>query len=291
VDTYGEYGVCDFDGDGTDDLFLATGASWWFSSAGRMHWVYLNAGQERLHQVGLGDFDGDGRCDVFAVNGSQWKISRGGSSPWTPLPGTYTASFEQLRFGDFNGDGTTDVFHRAPDGQWSAISPGIYDWTALQSSSFPLSDLRFGHFNNDRVTDVIAVEGGRWAVSYGGATTWDPLKSGLADRLEALRIADIDADGLDDILRYTASRDGLTGSWEISRGGATRWQPLAHLAWADTPQAREFHPANHVRWFLGRFNRGPDWAGYDVLALDHERMGHLYSTGRAGFAPHNLHAF
>ena len=29
TDTYGQYGVCDFDGDGKDDLFLATGVSWW----------------------------------------------------------------------------------------------------------------------------------------------------------------------------------------------------------------------------------------------------------------------
>ena len=36
VNTSGQYGVCDFDGDGLDDLFLATGASWWYaSSAGK----------------------------------------------------------------------------------------------------------------------------------------------------------------------------------------------------------------------------------------------------------------
>ena len=34
TDTYGRYGVCDFDADGVDDLFLATRAGFWFSSFG-----------------------------------------------------------------------------------------------------------------------------------------------------------------------------------------------------------------------------------------------------------------
>ena len=75
-DSYGQYGVCDFNGDGRDDLFLPTGATWW-SSAGKMNWVYLNAASETLGQVALGDFDGDGRCDVFAVHGGKWVISSG----------------------------------------------------------------------------------------------------------------------------------------------------------------------------------------------------------------------
>ena len=61
ADTYGQYGVCDFDGDGKDDLFLPTGANWWYSSAGKMHWTFLAPHTERLNQVGIGDLTGDGR--------------------------------------------------------------------------------------------------------------------------------------------------------------------------------------------------------------------------------------
>ncbi len=32
------FGVGDFDGDGKDDLFLATGAAWYYSSAGISEW-------------------------------------------------------------------------------------------------------------------------------------------------------------------------------------------------------------------------------------------------------------
>ena len=160
VDTYGQYGVCDIDGDGKDDLLLPTGVTWWYSSAGKMRWSYLNAATERLHQIGLGDFDGDRRCDVFAVHGNKWEIASGGTAAWSALPGTYSIPFDQLRFGDFNGDGVTDVFRRAPDGQWSVVSPWKYDWRILGSSSFPLSKLRFGDFNGDRVTDVLGPAGG-----------------------------------------------------------------------------------------------------------------------------------
>src|SRR4029078_5491526 len=90
-DSYARYGVCDFDGDGKDDLFLATGANFWYSSGGKMPWTYLKEATETLDQVLLGDFHGGGRCDVFAVNryARTWEISSGGSGAWQALPGTY----------------------------------------------------------------------------------------------------------------------------------------------------------------------------------------------------------
>ena len=80
--TAGEYGVCDFDGDGRDDLFLATGVSWWYLSSAKMHWTFLNAHPERLQEVKLGDFNGDHRCDVFTVHGDSWDVSSGGTDIW-----------------------------------------------------------------------------------------------------------------------------------------------------------------------------------------------------------------
>src|SRR5262249_43144418 len=38
----GDFGVGDFDGDGVDDLFLGTGAGWWFSAGGKTEWRFLN---------------------------------------------------------------------------------------------------------------------------------------------------------------------------------------------------------------------------------------------------------
>jgi FG-GAP-like repeat/Right handed beta helix region len=75
------FGSCDFDGDGSDDLFLATGETWWYASRGTGPWTYLNTSQKLLSDLRLGDFNGDGRCDVAAGG----LISSGGTAPWRLL--------------------------------------------------------------------------------------------------------------------------------------------------------------------------------------------------------------
>jgi hypothetical protein len=66
VNGMNELGTCDFDGDGLNDTFMATGATWWFSSGGDRPWVFLNTSTKRRAEVTLGQFDGDNRCDVLA---------------------------------------------------------------------------------------------------------------------------------------------------------------------------------------------------------------------------------
>jgi hypothetical protein len=61
-----QLGSCDFDADGVDDSFMATGVTWWFSSRKTGPWSYLNASTKRLSEVQLGYFNGDNRCDVIA---------------------------------------------------------------------------------------------------------------------------------------------------------------------------------------------------------------------------------
>jgi hypothetical protein len=41
-------GVGDFDGDGADDLFLATGAAWYYSPAGRAEWRFLSSKKDTI---------------------------------------------------------------------------------------------------------------------------------------------------------------------------------------------------------------------------------------------------
>lgn len=287
VDTFGEYGVCDFDGDGKDDLFLATGASWWYSSAGKLHWTWLSANTERLDQVGLGDFDGDGRCDVFAHNptANQWELSKGGKGAWAALPATSALPVSQLRFGDFNGDGITDVFHRSPSGQWYAISPGNYGWTALQSSSFALKDLKLGDFNGDGVTDILSRAGGKWSISFSATSAWQPWNPSLSDELAPLLVANLDGIPGDDVLRYVAT-SVTSGRWDISSGGKGNWQPFASRTWSASSAFPA--PAVTVRTYVGRFD---PWANADVLAVDFTRTGALFSKGQTGFVAHSRYAY
>jgi hypothetical protein len=73
-------GSCDFDGDGTNDQFIATGQTWWFATPQTGQWRYLNTARQRLPSLTLRDVTGDGRCDV-ATNGL---VSEGGTGPLLP---------------------------------------------------------------------------------------------------------------------------------------------------------------------------------------------------------------
>lgn len=286
VDPFGKYGVCDFDGDGTDDLFLATGTSWWFSSGGKMHWTYLNSHNETLDQVGLGDFDGDKRCDVFAVNKATgaWQLSKSGSAPWTTL--SESVPFDQLRFGDFNGDKITDVFRRAPNGQWSFISPGLSGWTTLASSSLQLADLRFGDFNGDGLTDVMKRNSEGYQVSLSGTSTWQPWSSQTHD-LSNVLIADVDGFPGDDIVRYVPT-SAISGRFEVSSQGRNPFTTFATMSWPDTAVMQAFKPAYSVRSIVGRLN---GWTKDDLLAIDYTRMGQVFSTAAGAFVAHSRYAY
>jgi hypothetical protein len=80
IDGSDRYGTCDFDGDGRDDSFMATGQTWWYASRTSGPWTYLNTSQRLLGELALADVNGDGRCDVL----TDGMISSGGTSPWMP---------------------------------------------------------------------------------------------------------------------------------------------------------------------------------------------------------------
>lgn len=287
VDPFGKYGVCDFDGDGTDDLFLATGTSWWYSSGGKGHWTFLSPNNERLEQVGLGDFDGDKRCDVVARNTGTGglEISKSGTGAWTSL-GISGVAFNELRFADFNGDKRTDIFRRAPDGQWSFISPGVTAWTNLASSSIPLADLRFGDFNGDGVTDVLKINGSGYQVSLGGALSWQEWSS-LTDDPASFLIADVDGTPGEDFVRYVATSP-IAGRWEVASQGRYAWKTFATMTWANTAAMLALKPAHTVRSLVGRF-RG--LAKEDLLAIDFTRWGQTAGNGSTSFVGHSRHPY
>ena len=83
--------LCDFDGDGYSDTFIATEQTLWYCpgpsdcvtapGSGKPTWVYLNMSTKRVDELALGYFSGGKVCDV--VDGGL--ISVGGSSPWKPM--------------------------------------------------------------------------------------------------------------------------------------------------------------------------------------------------------------
>lgn len=284
-DSYGDYGVCDFDGDGIDDLFLATRATWWYSSGGDMHWSYLNAKSERLADVRLGYFDDDLRCDVLAETGGAWRYVSGGYGDWNPL-GQFGESLGNVALGRFDVSSTdagsqatkrtTHALRRAANGQWEARSlfprPGWpAGWTSsyviadangnpatqhLQSSSKPFDRLTFGDFTGDGVTDVGAIDGGKFHISRSALGTWELWNASITSPLGDVEITNIDiGDNADDIFRLSG------GQWMRSRNGNMAWEEVVASS-----------VSGGGKRFVGRFGAKPGGA---TLIIDGDRVGHF----------------
>jgi hypothetical protein len=276
VDTFGKYGVCDFDGDGVDDLFLATGQTWWYSSFGEFQWTYLSDRTERLNDVRLGYFDDDQRCDVMRENDWAWGIASGGTEPWKGM-GTFGARLSEVAFGRFNPGirdhrpgvtrRTTHAFRRTESGQWQVTPLSAPAWQDVQSSSFPMSKLRFGDFTGDGVTDVLAVQGGRWSISQSATGSWQRLNQYLADDVSSLLIADLNNNNIDDLIRLESTDS--TNTWWVSDDGRSRWRKLRTYRWPDIISV----PPRFA--YAGRFGAAP---GGGVLLIDeYYRIGQFYS--------------
>ena len=299
VDSFGKYQVCDFDGDGLDDLFLTTGATWWYSSEGKYQWSYMSAKKEKWDQIKVGYFDNDLRCDVLTERGGQWLYSSGGYSDWQIL-GQFEAPMAEIEFGRF-ADSPSDpagvrrtphAFRRAPDGQWYLTAlfnyrPGDRPvWEAAGSSGQPLEALRFGDFDGDGITDVLGKNEGRWAFSKGARTTWENLNSDLGNNVTTLIIANMDTDDkLDDVLRFQRERriytfdDGqqaeqIEFTWWRSKDGRGPWEH-----W----HTDNYVPRGRPKWdpaldlpligFIGRFKS----SGVGTFIIDPSRIGMFFS--------------
>jgi VCBS repeat protein len=214
-------GVGDFDGDGKDDLFLATGAAWYYAPAGQAEWRYLNDMTVEMGSLLFGDFDGDGRTDVFTQRGREWFVSWGGASPWEKINES-DARMTDFAIGDFDDDHRADVFYA--DGQtWFVSSGGVAPFTALDTSGFRIPDLRFGDFNGDGKTDVFSVVSGQWMVAYSGTSGWQPLRAKLTDSVANLTVGDFNGDGRADVATSSCL---VFCVWKVSYSGTGDWTTL-----------------------------------------------------------------
>ncbi len=306
-DSFGKLGVCDFDGDRVDDLFLATGQSWWFSSFGEFQWSFLSARKERLSQVVLGYFDNDLRCDVLTQQGDSWVYSSGGTSEGKSL-GKFNAPLSAVVFGRFDPTArdhrpgatrrTTHAFLRARTGQWLVTPLTARDWQPVQSSSFPMNALRFGDFTGDGVTDVLAVESGRWAISESARSGWRRLNPTLGDAVANLFIANMDADdNIDDLLRLDIKTTIVGGfssparltraKWYRSKNGREPWRLWKEYAFTFSVSPETVSPGYA---FVGRFGAAP---GGGTLVIGPTRFGYFHSKAEiaAGASPDWMSVF
>ena len=215
--------VGDFDGDGKDDLFLATGAAWYYAPGGSSEWHFLNAETDAIDNLLFGDFDGDGRTDVLTKHGRDVLVSWSGTSNWEKI-NELDGNIGDMAIGDFDGDHRADIFF-SNGKEWLVASGGSGLFKLFDTSSFRVANLRFGDFNGDGKTDVFGVANGAWSVTFGGTVNWTRLRDKLSDSVAGLVVADFDGDGKADIVRFNVIfPSGL--QWQISRDGTGDWKPL-----------------------------------------------------------------
>jgi FG-GAP-like repeat len=258
-------GVGDFDGDGKDDLFLATGRAWYYSSGGQAEWHFLSYKTETTGQLLFGDFDGDGRTDVFTQQGNDWLVSWGGVSDWEKI----NESVERMTdfvIGDFVGDRRADVFFANGD-QWFVSDGAVGPFVPYATSSYRKSDLLFGDFDGDGKTDVMGIVANQWMfVPAAGEHKWTLLGPKFADSLNGLIVANFNGQGHDDIARFVPVQVGAY-ELQVSYEGTSNWQTIRSL-----PSGTSFAG-------LGRFDDQP---GADFLIWADNYLQILSSgTGQA----------
>jgi hypothetical protein len=240
-------GVADFDGDGKDDLFLATGEAWYYAPAGMAEWRFLSANTRTIDQLLFGDFDGDGHADVFTQSGRDWLVSWGGISPWQKINESGWPMKDYV-ISDFVGDRRADVFFARGD-QWFVSDGGVVPFAYYSTSGYKISDLRFGDFDGDGKTDIVGVIDNKWQVVYARQDhSWQPLRPKLTDNMNGLFVADFDGNGRADIARFVI-RSINSIQWQVSRDGTGDWTPLSSMS-----------PSAFAA--IGRFD---DQAGADIL--------------------------
>lgn len=128
----------------------------------------------------------------------------------------------EMHVADMNGDGLNDIVVKSGAEQLAVIkqsSPGIFSTSPeyytvpSRASYFSFNSFALGDLNGDGLTDIAVVDFGNSAflnvfLQNGSGTLSDPTtRSVFFNTLDEIKIADIDGDGLNDLLVYSSGWD------------------------------------------------------------------------------------
>jgi hypothetical protein len=260
TDTTNDLAVGDFDGDGRDDVFLANGTGWWYSSAGLTEWRFLQASSLRVASLRFGRFDNDLKTDVVFGTGSNWLFSSGGTAAPVARAGFDGLDLANCVFGDFDGNGRTDTLYLVGS-SWYLSPDSGGSWSLVRDFPTAAAGLRVGDFDGDGRDDVFDIEGGTWSWWKPGWATSYPLNGALTSSVNGLVVGDFDGDGRDDIAQTSGN------GWRYSRDGSSGWTSLRGSG--GQPQYKDIRSV-----VIGRF-------GLDAhaVALRYELIGYPIPPG------------
>ena len=193
----------------------------------------------------VGDFNDDGKVDVILVNsvGANILFGNGDGSLQSPVPLNQNigTDYSTTASGDFNGDGKLDLLLLTPDfgsGATMAVLLGNGDGTfrAPVTYSVPTASyLVLGDFNRDGKPDI-AISGGLFGsgevsilINNGDGTFKSPVNYSISGNVQALAVADLNADGNLDLV-VPAGGSSAAISVLLGNGDGTFGSPIVYTS-------------------------------------------------------------
>ena len=236
----------------------------------------------------VGDLDGDGDLDAFAAGDQTARdgvLVNDGAGRFDPLPVTVTMwTGKRIVPLDLEGDGDLDIFVCRDNQQVLYRNDGNLTFQEVsQTAAFPSphtyqrTDAASGDFDGDGLDDLFVTshQTNRMYLNAGNGTFVDgTLWPSNLPAIRSVAVADLNTDGLDDILLGEAGRS-LT--WLRNSGNAT-FTAVSIPACPDTPK-RNVHVADlngdsHLDIFV---------VGRDVLGQTSPGSQVLFGDGNGGF--------
>lgn len=257
--------IADVNGDGKPDVVALGGSTCaWYENPTWTKRVLTGPDQSpNIISSATGDLDGDGRADVaigfdFAMNeprrGKLLLASSAvhhGDGAWTAQPIGEVPSIHRLRIGDLDGDGKPDLVAASIFGPES--KPPIYaqDQAAVMV-----------YFPERKSPE----------------TSWRRELAGRQPVLHAIRVVDLDGDGVDDVL--AAGNEGIVWMKRAKDGTWSR-RVLTPGAPGEAPKrgCSEIHVGKRAdgRKFLATLD---PWHGSQVVVVTESRAGSLDFTDK-----------